>query len=209
MNTLNIESILLICMFTAVVVFYIVRAVVAVVRAKKAGIMRFIRPHETDFFVFGVIMLVVAASVAISELTLAARYDTYIADMERCGIPAIAEYYNTTVEGLYINPNKEDAEDAYLDAEIEKYTQKKRSAGANGLLYSGMFTLILLMTLTSGTFITKTGIQTLHSFSQDAFSVMLNGKWIILYNPKTERILFKVRANSENLQFFQSRELPL
>lgn len=184
---MNIESILLICMFTAVVVFYIVRAVVAVVRAKKAGIVRVIRPHETDFFVFGVIMLVIAAGIAVSELALAARYDTYI-----------AEYRETAID---INSDS--------DTEIEKYTQKKRSAGANGLLYVGMFTLILPITLTSGAIVTKLGIQPLHSFSQDAFSVMLNGKWIILYNPKTERILFKVRANSENLQFFQSRELPL
>lgn len=203
---MSIESVVTICIFAAVVVFYIVRAVVAVVRAKKAGIVRVIRPHETDFFVFGVIMLVVSAFISIPELTLAARYDTYIADMERRGISAIAEYRDTTVEDLHISP---DTEDTYLDTEIAAFTKKKRSAGANGLLYVGMFTLILLMTLTSGAFVTKTGIQTLHSFSQDAFSVMLNGKRIILFNLKTKRILFKVRANDKNLQFFQSRELPL
>ena len=206
MSVLNIESIVTICIFAVVTVFYIVRAIVAVVRAKKAGIVRIIRPHETDFFVFGVIMLVVAASVAVNELTLAARYDTHIVDMERRGISAIAEYRDTTVEELHIAP---DAEDTYLDTEIAIFTKKKNSAGAIGLLYIGVFTLILLMTLTSGAFVTKTGIQTLHSFSQDAFSVMLNGKWIILFNLKTKRILFKVRANSENLQFFQLRELPL
>ena len=187
MNTLNIESIVTICIFASAAVFYIVRAVVAVVRAKKAGIVRFIRPHETDFFVFGVIMLAVAASVAISELTLASRYNAYI-----------TEYRETAIDT-----------NSDSDTEIADLTKKKRSAGANGLLYSGMFTMILLMTLTSGAIVTKLGIQPLHSFSQDAFSVMLNGKRIILFNPKTKRILFKIRANSENLQFFQLRELPL
>lgn len=206
---MNIEPIVTICIFAAVVVFYIVRAVFAVNRAKKTGIARVIRPHETDFFVFGVIMLVIAAGIAVSELALAERYNKYISGMTTRGISAIAEYYNTTIEGLYINPDKEDAEDAYLDAEIEKYTQKKRSAGANGLRYIGMFMLILPITLTSGAIVTKSGIQPLHSFSQVAFSVMLNGKWIILFNLKTKRILFKVRANDRNLQFFQSRELPL
>lgn len=206
MITLSIESIMTFCIFAAVVVFYIVRAAVAVVRAKKAGIVRVIRPRETDFFVFGVIILTVALVVSIGEFAFAARYDTYISGIATRGIPAIAKYYNTTVEELHINP---DTEDAYLDTEIEKYTQKKRSAGANGLLYIGVFTLILLMTLTSGAYVTETGIQTLHSFSQDAFSPILYGKWIVLCNPKTKRILFKVRANDRNLQFFQSRELPL
>lgn len=157
---MDIETIVRLCIFVMAVVFFIVRAVVAVVRAKCAGIVRFIPPHETNFFLFGIIMLILGICVS-------------------------------TVELIYAS------------------THKDSHAGAIGLLYLAMSVWILLLTLTNSAFVTKTGIQPLQSFTRDVFSAEIKGKWIILYNAKTEKILFKIRANDKNLKLFQLGEQPL
>lgn len=157
---MNLETIVILCLFIGAIIFIIVRAVVALVRAKHAGIVRFIPPHETDFFLFGIIMLIFGICVSTGELILASMH-------------------------------------------------KDSGAGAIGLLYVAMSVWILLLILTNGAFVTKTGIQPLKRFTRDVFSTKIKGKWIILYNAKTGKILFKVRANDKNLQLFQTGELPL
>lgn len=157
---MNLETIVILCLFIVAIVFFVVRAIVALVRAKKAGIVRFIPPYETDFFLFGIIMLTFGICVSVGEL-----------------IPASMH--------------------------------KDSGAGAIGLLYVAMSVWILLLILTNSAFVTKTGIQPLKNFTRDVFSAKIRGKWIILYNAKTEKILFKVRANDKNLQLFQPGELPL
>lgn len=157
---MNLETIVILCLFIGAIIFIIVRAVVALVRAKHAGIVRFIPPHETDFFLFGIIMLILGICVSAGELILASMH-------------------------------------------------KDSGAGAIGLLYAAMSVWILLLILTNGAFVTKTGIQPLKSYTRDVFSAKIRGKWIILYNSKTEKILLKIRANDKNLQLFQPGELPL
>lgn len=157
---MNLETIVILCLFIVAIVFFVVRAIVAVVQAKHAGIVRFIPPHETDFFLFGIIMLILGICVSAGEL-------------------------------------------------IHASIRNDSGAGAIGLLYAAMSVWILLLTLTNSAFITKTGIQPLKNFTRDVFSAKISGKWIILYNAKTKRILFKVRANDKNLQLFQTKELPL
>lgn len=157
---MSFEAIVTICIFTVMVILYIVRAVVAIIRAKHVGIVGFIPPYETDFFLFGIIMLILGICVSAGEL-------------------------------------------------IHASIHKDSGAGAIGLLYAAMSVWILLLNLTNSAFVTKTGIQPLKNFTQDVFSAKTKGKWIILYNAKTEKILFKIRANDKNLQFFQTGELPL
>lgn len=157
---MNLETIVILCLFIGAIIFIIIRAVVALVMAKHSGIVRFIPPYETDFFLFGLIMLIFGVCVSAGELIHAS---------------------------------------IHMDS----------GAGAIGLLYTAMSVWILMLTLTNSAFVTKSGIQPLKKFTRDVFSAKRNGKWIILYNVKTKRILFKIRANDKNLQLLQTKELPL
>lgn len=203
---MNGFAIAMICVFAAALIFIIVRAAVAYVRADKDGIIRVV-PSDTINIVISVAAAVFFASAAVYYTNQAKPYKEFLDDLNARGTAPLAEYYGIAQEEFGAGTPEEQRPlllsnaKGFCELAIKDYTNKRTLA----ILWA---VECLILGFSCGAFITRNGKvyfmnKALLDDTSCEFFTCVKGKRIRFYDKEdSHKLPMSVTASGENLMLF-------
>lgn len=204
---MNIEAIFLI-LLAALCVWLDGTLVISLVRARKIGIVRVIFPANLAGLVLMVSLMAAIVFLSAESAASSRKYSDHIADMEKRGIEAVAEYENRTVDSYFeavITEKKEDYAAHIVSIEKARY-EKQANLTRRQSRYYAIFAAPLLLYLPCFIIlVTKDGLMYAGSVKPHKFSVAERGKRLCVYidnDDRSEKPFIKLHNNEKNRALF-------
>lgn len=196
---MNVWDIILICLMTAVVSWFVVSSVISRVKAKRAGIIRVKFPMNTKMFVCNLVCSAIWIIIIVSEAGLCAEYKEKMDAVQALGFQKYhKEYLNWDVTP--IPPETEQSATEELFNGYRKKYDRERNGQELRTLCAITFGIAALF---NGAYITKKGVFMFGDIKPRNTAAKVEDAMLCFQSKgKHEYTMLKLPATEENLRLY-------
>lgn len=178
-------------------------------KAGRSGILKVKFPIYPMRFTLTLLCSVVLVALAARSLITYRKFSDHITDMQTCGIIAVADYENTSVDELLSGVSfigEESYEEIYVERETARFQSLSEDALRNAAVFgANALVVALIIAMSGGAYFTKKGVMFFSSFRTVRTTARIKyGKILFFVNGDHGQVFAKFPVTSTNRKIFSN-----